>query len=166
MCPFPVWCLGQDVKFDCIGSWSLPFYLLYTKSKYCISTLKHNWKCKFESLLINQRWYNSDISTFIQISFSTERQWLFNVCCHRWLNSELCAGLGYTVDTLSRATFIFFHVIYSIHWIIENEYVYLTIRDILWRAISHIIVLNLSYKGLIFVIAPFLWLLFQIQSVN
>ena len=27
-CPFPVWCLGQDVEFDCIGSWSLPFYLL------------------------------------------------------------------------------------------------------------------------------------------
>ena len=31
-CPFPIWCLGQDVEFDCIGSWSLPFYLLYTKS--------------------------------------------------------------------------------------------------------------------------------------
>ena len=27
-CPFPVWCLGQDVEFDCIGSGSLPFYLL------------------------------------------------------------------------------------------------------------------------------------------
>ena len=25
---FPVWCLGQDVKFDCIGSWSLHFHLL------------------------------------------------------------------------------------------------------------------------------------------
>ena len=24
---FPVWCLGQDVEFDCIGSLSLPFYL-------------------------------------------------------------------------------------------------------------------------------------------
>ena len=23
------WCLGQDVEFDCIGSLSLPFYLLY-----------------------------------------------------------------------------------------------------------------------------------------
>ena len=23
------WCLGQDVEFDCIGSWSLPFYLLF-----------------------------------------------------------------------------------------------------------------------------------------
>ena len=20
MCPFPIWCLGQDVEFDCIGS--------------------------------------------------------------------------------------------------------------------------------------------------
>ena len=28
-CPFPVWCLGQDVEFDCVGSWSLPFYLLF-----------------------------------------------------------------------------------------------------------------------------------------
>ena len=26
-CPLPVWCLGQDVEFDCICSWSLPFYL-------------------------------------------------------------------------------------------------------------------------------------------
>ena len=23
--PLPVWCLGQDVEFDCIGSWSMPF---------------------------------------------------------------------------------------------------------------------------------------------
>ena len=28
MCPFPIWCLGQDVEFDCIGSWALPFHLL------------------------------------------------------------------------------------------------------------------------------------------
>ena len=27
-CSFPVWCLGPDVKFDCIGSWSLQFRLL------------------------------------------------------------------------------------------------------------------------------------------
>ena len=27
-CPFPVWRLGQDVEFDCIGSWSFSFYLL------------------------------------------------------------------------------------------------------------------------------------------
>ena len=28
-CPFPVWCLGQGVEFDCIGPISLPFYLLF-----------------------------------------------------------------------------------------------------------------------------------------
>ena len=28
-CPFPIWCLGQDVEFDCIDSWSLPFHLLF-----------------------------------------------------------------------------------------------------------------------------------------
>ena len=22
----PVWCLGQNVEFDCVGSWSLPFH--------------------------------------------------------------------------------------------------------------------------------------------
>ena len=27
-CRIHIWCLGQDVEFDCIGSWSLPFYLL------------------------------------------------------------------------------------------------------------------------------------------
>ena len=28
MCSFPVGCLGQDMEFDCIGSWSLPFHQL------------------------------------------------------------------------------------------------------------------------------------------
>ena len=28
MCSFPIWYMGQDVVFDCIGSWSLPFHLL------------------------------------------------------------------------------------------------------------------------------------------
>ena len=28
LCCFPLWCLGQNVEFDCIGSWSLPFHLL------------------------------------------------------------------------------------------------------------------------------------------
>ena len=27
LCSFAVWCLGKDVEFDCIGSWSLPFHL-------------------------------------------------------------------------------------------------------------------------------------------
>ena len=27
---FPVWCLGKNVEFDCYGSWSLPFQLLWT----------------------------------------------------------------------------------------------------------------------------------------
>ena len=31
-----VWCLGQDVEFDCFGSWSLPFYLL----NFGVSTLR------------------------------------------------------------------------------------------------------------------------------
>ena len=29
LCSLPVWCLGQDVEFDCIGSWLLRFHLLY-----------------------------------------------------------------------------------------------------------------------------------------
>ena len=31
-CAYPslVWCLGRDVELDCIGSWSLPFCLLFT----------------------------------------------------------------------------------------------------------------------------------------
>ena len=31
ICCFPIWCLGQDVEFGYIGSWSLPFHLLYFK---------------------------------------------------------------------------------------------------------------------------------------
>ena len=28
ICHFPIWCLRQDVEFDCVSSWSLPFFLL------------------------------------------------------------------------------------------------------------------------------------------
>ena len=31
LCSFPVWCLGQDVEFDCICSCQLPFHLLWTR---------------------------------------------------------------------------------------------------------------------------------------
>ena len=31
-CLFPVCCLGQDVEFDCIGSWSSPSYQLHCVS--------------------------------------------------------------------------------------------------------------------------------------
>ena len=30
LCSFPVWCLGQDVEFDCIGPWWLPCHLLFS----------------------------------------------------------------------------------------------------------------------------------------
>ena len=36
MCSFPVWCLGQDVVFDCVGSWSLhvkSFTLFHTVTR-------------------------------------------------------------------------------------------------------------------------------------
>ena len=36
-CPFPVWCSGQDVEFDCFGSWSLPSYQFY----WCFCDLWH-----------------------------------------------------------------------------------------------------------------------------
>ena len=29
VCSFSIWYLRQDVEFDCIGSWSLPFHLLF-----------------------------------------------------------------------------------------------------------------------------------------
>ena len=29
LCSFPVWCLGQDLQFDCIGVLSLPLPLVY-----------------------------------------------------------------------------------------------------------------------------------------
>ena len=32
LCSFPLWCLGNYVEFDCIGSWSLPFHLLCKRS--------------------------------------------------------------------------------------------------------------------------------------
>ena len=38
MCPFLVWCLGQDVEFDYIGSWSLPFYILSKLTSKYIKT--------------------------------------------------------------------------------------------------------------------------------
>ena len=41
--PFPVWCLWQDVEFDCIGSWSLPFYLLFTLLKDDVHPGHSSW---------------------------------------------------------------------------------------------------------------------------
>ena len=35
LCSCPVWGLGQDVEFDCIGSWPLPFLLLKICSYLC-----------------------------------------------------------------------------------------------------------------------------------
>ena len=31
-CPLPICCLGQGVEFDRIGSWALPFYLLFLQA--------------------------------------------------------------------------------------------------------------------------------------
>ena len=50
VCSFPVWCLGQDVEFDCIGSWTLPFHLLIFLSKWgCFARdlkfrIQHPWQ--------------------------------------------------------------------------------------------------------------------------
>ena len=43
-CPFTVWCLGKEVEFDSIGSWSLPVHLLFITfedqpAKNCINIL-------------------------------------------------------------------------------------------------------------------------------
>ena len=49
MCSFPVMCLEQHVEFDCIGSWSSLFHLLFNSS--CVSHASHNmikptkWVC-------------------------------------------------------------------------------------------------------------------------
>ena len=36
------WCLGQNVEFDCIGSCSLPFYLLCSVSSLHVTEFKLN----------------------------------------------------------------------------------------------------------------------------
>ena len=65
MCTFTVRCLGQDVEFDCIGCWSLPFHLQWkiscnfhsnpksalegeaiTRLLQCY--VKGNWSCDFK----------------------------------------------------------------------------------------------------------------------
>ena len=30
-CSFSVWCLGNEAEFDCIGSWSLTFHLIFNQ---------------------------------------------------------------------------------------------------------------------------------------
>ena len=32
----PIWCIGQDVEFDCISSWSLPFHLSFEFISLCL----------------------------------------------------------------------------------------------------------------------------------
>ena len=49
ICSFPVWCLGLDVVFDSIGSWSLPFF-------YIIHSLITFWQDlkRFKALYVSQ----------------------------------------------------------------------------------------------------------------
>ena len=72
---FPFWCLGQDVQFDCIGSWSLPliYFLvvvpnmgLINQGKWwmdelgfyvpdSISVISRRWKVEHERLCAMKR---------------------------------------------------------------------------------------------------------------
>ena len=42
----PFWCLGLDVEFDCIGSSSLPFYLLFKWIKTFLNNISQKKKKK------------------------------------------------------------------------------------------------------------------------
>ena len=60
--PFPVWCLGQDVEFDCIDSLSLPFYLL-AKLIIWMQDLYHvHVKCMFSTCKILYRHISNALS--------------------------------------------------------------------------------------------------------
>ena len=49
MCSFHVWCLGLDVVFDSIGSWSLPFFYIIHSS----ITFWQDFK-RFKALYVSQ----------------------------------------------------------------------------------------------------------------
>ena len=84
LCSFPVWCLGKEVEFVCIGSLSLPFYLLCYVSflfwllfwllDYCT---EHQWKVTNDSrtlnkgaLLVLSEQLTAAISAFIFVVYS------------------------------------------------------------------------------------------------
>ena len=47
LCSFPVFCPEQDVEFDCIGSWSLPFHPSHCMQVIQVSILLGNKGNKF-----------------------------------------------------------------------------------------------------------------------
>ena len=62
LCSFPVWCLGKEMEFDCIGSWSLPLHLLsvlvYMTFRTCIPDMSHVM-IKPVHVICGQQWHRS-----------------------------------------------------------------------------------------------------------
>ena len=80
-CPFPVWCLGQGVELDCVGSWSLPFYLLFPKKgslQLCqnystISLIRHPSKVMWKVIHNRLQPQAEEIISEEQAGFKAER---------------------------------------------------------------------------------------------
>ena len=58
-CSFPVWCLGQYVQFDCIGSWSSPFNYISFRLKTYIE-----YTCEVSFCFVQYN-FGSGIGTFV-----------------------------------------------------------------------------------------------------
>ena len=66
MCSFPVWCLGEDTEFDCIGPWMLPFHLFH-------NNVKTTFYCLEYSVRISVLEYEDDVSKWILQDQSNQR---------------------------------------------------------------------------------------------
>ena len=55
VCPFPVWCLGRNVELDCIGSWSLPFCLLFTVNPSFFNSSLHSSRLLLEHFILKNK---------------------------------------------------------------------------------------------------------------
>ena len=91
---FPVWCLGQDVAFDCIGSWNV-----YNKHDKYVEKLTQFPPVCFPSLPSAHRWKTQTSKTFPR-SFPSAEHWSRNRISH--LFSSYCQVCPY--NAWSRAT--------------------------------------------------------------
>ena len=77
-CPFSVWCLGHEVEFDFIGTWSLPLYLPFLDiyPVYGMSTVRRDFENEKSRLMTKPtKWHVRPAKTQISLDIRQSLRW-------------------------------------------------------------------------------------------
>ena len=90
---FLIWCLGQDMEFDCNDSWSLPFYLLWYILLLCwhyVTALLSQFLQKLKLA----KWYLFNLIRSITVNFGIFHDSSCSRCPKRFIDMWHLIGLG------------------------------------------------------------------------